>query len=236
MNQKNKILPFVMLGDPLYAKETILKLAEQSSGLEIGFPFSNAIADGPVVQRSHIRALKNEFTLEKGFSQLKEIKDLTNLPLHIMISVTVVEKIGSDKLFRKLFENGATSVLLPDVPFEESNKYKSIANLVGLNYTHLISPNTSRIILNEIVKDNKGFIYLTSVCGSTGIRTKVNENLDKTIKSIKELCDVQIYVGFGIKNKSDINKLAAKGVGSVIGSAILKTLEENKSIEELDFI
>ncbi|MDR2568345.1 MAG: tryptophan synthase subunit alpha [Mycoplasmataceae bacterium] len=230
--QNNKsLIAYLVAGDPSIEKTGDYIIAMHKAGvdlIEIGIPFSDPSADGPVNQRGMIRALQNGITVEKLFTMVKRVRAAgVDIPLLFMSYCNPIFHFGYDKFFAKCQESGIDGVIIPDVPYEELKEYSDYANNYGIEYITLIAPTSSERV-EILAKQAKGFIYLISSLGVTGARTKINNNINDLAKKIKEFTDIPVAIGFGISTPEQAREMTRTADGCVIGSAIVKIIEEYK--------
>ena len=242
MFKKNIIMPFVVLGDPDYnsSLKIIKTLIDNGSGaLELGFAFSDPIADGKVIQKANKRALDNGITTLKAFELLKEIRDYSEIPISIMLSYNLAYQHGLDSFYKKCHDLKIDAILFPDLPLEESDEVMQYSKKYSIDQIFMVSQITSEARLEKMAKLCSGYVYLVSRLGTTGTREKLNSNLKKLIEKTKRYFNIPIYVGFGISKPEHVQKVFTIGAnGVIIGSAISRIIEENhankiKMIENL---
>lgn len=220
------------------------KVAEliQKSGadfMEIGIPYSDPVADGPVIQQAHVRALKNGMNLQTLFAQLLEIKDSVTIPKVLMGYINPVMQFGFEKFCQKCANCGIYGLIIPDLPPVEFEKnYRAIIEKYGLHFIFLITPETSNERIKYLDSLSSGFLYAVSSSSTTG-NTEKQVNNEKYLKRIGNLeLKNPVFVGFGIKNKLDFESITQQTQGGIIGTAFVKILLENQNWEEKgkDFI
>lgn len=220
------------------------KVAEliQKSGadfMEIGIPYSDPVADGPVIQQAHVRALKNGMNLQTLFAQLLEIKDSVTIPKVLMGYINPVMQFGFEKFCQKCANCGIYGLIIPDLPPAEFEKnYRAIIEKYGLHFIFLITPETSNESIKYLDSLSSGFLYAVSSSSTTG-NTEKQVNNEKYLKRIGNLeLKNPVFVGFGIKNKLDFESVTQQTQGGIIGTAFVKILLENQNWEEKgkDFI
>lgn len=220
------------------------KVAEliQKSGadfMEIGIPYSDPVADGPVIQQAHVRALKNGMNLQTLFAQLLEIKDSVTIPKVLMGYINPVMQFGFEKFCQKCANCGIYGLIIPDLPPAEFEKnYRAIIEKYGLHFIFLITPETSNERIKYLDSLSSGFLYAVSSSSTTG-NTEKQVNNEKYLKRIGNLeLKNPVFVGFGIKNKLDFESVTQQTQGGIIGTAFVKILLENQNWEEKgkDFI
>jgi len=207
----------------------------QDSGadmMEIGIPYSDPVADGPVIQDAHSLALKNGMSIKKLFEQLAEIKESVTIPKILMGYLNPVLQFGFENFCHKCSETGLSGLIIPDLPpIEFEKKYGEILKKYNLNFTFLVTPETSEERIKYLDSLSSGFLYAVSSSSTTGNENAVlkNENYLDRLASLK--LKNSIFIGFGIKNKPDFENVTEKAQGGIIGTAFVKILLENKNWE-----
>jgi len=205
--------------------------------IEIGMPFSDPVADGPVIQRSSEKALRNGISLKLLFNQLSQIRKATDIPLIIMGYINPVFKYGMEKFLSKCKETGIDGVIIPDLPVEEYIKsYKGLFEKYGVINIFLISPQTPDARITYIDSIAKGFLYIVSSSATTGSLKKFDESQTDYFKRIRFLnLKNPALIGFGISDKTTFQSACEYANGAIIGSAFIRALEENSiSGESID--
>ena len=228
--KKKAFIGFLTAGDPnLESTETFIdKMIEAGTSLiEIGIPFSDPIAEGSVITKADIRALAANTTTDKIFDMLKNVrKKHPDFPLVFMTYVNPVFSYGYDRFFKKAQELNMLGIIIPDLPFEEKNEASIIAKKYNQEVISLIAP-TSDDRIKKIASDSNGFIYLVSSMGVTGMRSEIKTDLNKIVTEIRKYTNTPIAIGFGISNPVQAKKMADISDGVIIGSAIVKIIEEH---------
>jgi len=222
-------IAFVTGGDPSIekTKEFVLEMIRAGADLiEIGIPFSDPIAEGPVIQEANNRALAAGATVEKLFNLVAGLRKETSVPLLFMTYLNPVFHYGYDAFFKRSSEVGLDGIIIPDLPFEEQAPVKEAAGKFGIDLISLIAP-TSEARIKEIAKTASGFIYLVSSMGVTGIRGKITTDLDSITKAIKSVSSVPLAIGFGIHTPAQAAQMAKIADGVIVGSAIVKIAAEH---------
>lgn len=217
---------FVTAGDPdLETSEKImLKMAEAGCDLiEIGIPFSDPIAEGPVIQEANLRSLSQGTTTDKVFELTERVSKQIDIPLVYMTYLNVLFKYGYDNFLEKAVKSGISGVIIPDLPFEEKQELQSVAEKYGIDVISLIAP-TSENRIKMIASNSRGFIYTVSSLGVTGTRSEITTDLDTITKHIKDVTDVPVAIGFGINTPEQAKKYADIADGVIVGSAIVKII------------
>ncbi len=229
-NQK-ALISYIMVGFP-NEKATISAVRGLVKGgvdiIELGFPFSDPIADGPVIQNASTISLKKGTKINKFFNIVKKIRKETDIPLVLMTYTNILYNMGYTKFISKARKAGIDGFILPDMSIEESKEYlKSAKN--NADTIFLVSPNTSKTRIQKISKVSTGFLYLVAVFGTTGVKTEIKNYTIKAIKDIKKQTKgkIPVGVGFGISTPNDVKKYIKAGVDAVIvGSVYLKLIEK----------
>ena len=226
---KKAFIGFITAGDPNIESTEIFidKMIEAGTALiEIGIPFSDPIAEGSVITKADIRALKSKTTTDKIFDMIKNVrKKHPTFPLVFMTYANPVFSYGYDKFFKKAEELNMQGIIIPDMPFEEKEEVYQVAKKYNQEVISLIAP-TSQDRIKNIAKNASGFIYLVSSMGVTGMRNEFNFDLDSMVKEIKKYTDVPVAIGFGISNPEQAKKMASISDGVIIGSAIVRIVEQ----------
>lgn len=233
-NQK-ALITFITAGDPDIetTEKLIIKMAEAGVDLiEVGVPFSDPVAEGPVIQASSQRALEGNVTLSQIFDCVERVRKQTDIPILLMMYINTLFKYGKDKFFRMCQEKGVDGVIVPDLPYEERGEIENEADAYGIYSISLIAP-TSDNRIEKIAKSSKGFIYCVSSLGVTGQRDHFTTNFESFIGAIKAHTDNPVMLGFGISNPEQVRELKRYADGVIIGSAIVKIIGDyGKESEE----
>lgn len=235
-NKKKAFVVYISSGDPDIntTKDLVLKL--QDSGvdiIELGIPFSDPVADGPVIQNASIRALDNGVTLSKIFSMLLSIKDKVSVPLVFMTYYNPVFHYGVDRFLKTSKECGVDGLIIPDMPMEEAKAIMGKVKKYKMSLILLVSPTTENTRLKEIAKNSGGFIYYVSLKGVTGARKSLSTNIKANVKKIKRFTDKPVCVGFGVSNSRQAKEISKYADGVIVGSAVIKVLEKNLGKKDL---
>lgn len=228
-NHKKAFIAFLTAGDPVMEKtvEYILELEKAGASLvEIGIPFSDPMAEGPVIQEANIRALSNGMTTDKVFEIVKEVRKVSNIPLCLMTYLNPVFHFGYDNFFKKCQDVGVDGIIIPDCPYEESKEVSDVCYQYGVDLISMIAP-TSKDRTLEIASKAKGFIYLVSSMGVTGMRSNIVTDIEGIVESIKSVTDTPVAVGFGINNPQQVKHFGNIADGVIVGSAIVNIIKEH---------
>lgn len=221
-------IAFITCGDPDLetTKKVVLEACKNGADLiELGIPFSDPTAEGPVIQGANIRALAGGVTTDKVFDLVRELRKETDTPFVFMTYANVVFSYGSEKFISLCKETGVDGIILPDLPFEEKEEFSPVCDKYGVDLISLIAP-TSENRISMIAKEAQGFIYIVSSLGVTGTRSEIKTDLTSIVKVIRENTDIPCAIGFGISTPEQAAKMAAVSDGAIVGSAIIKILEK----------
>lgn len=224
---KKAFIPFLTAGDPdiKTSLENYKAVAEAGADLiEIGIPFSDPIAEGPVIQEADIRALVSGTTTDDVFKMVKELrKTVTETPLVFMTYANPVYHYGLDEFFKKTAEAGVQGIIIPDIPYEEKAEFVEAANKYGVEFVSLIAP-TSEERVKTIASEAQGFLYVVSSMGVTGTRTdgQFDSHLTDILAKIHETTDVPAAIGFGVSTPEQAATMASIADGVIVGSAMVK--------------
>lgn len=221
-------IPFITCGDPdLATTEAVVRAAVENGAdlIELGIPFSDPTAEGPVIQGANLRALNGGIKTDMIFEFVKKIRVDIQIPMVFMTYANVVYSYGAEKFISNCKEVGIDGLILPDLPFEEKDEFLPICHKYGVDLISLIAP-TSANRISMIAKEAEGFIYLVSSLGVTGTRSEITTDLGSIVKVIRENTDIPCAIGFGISTPEQAKKMADLSDGAIVGSAIIKQLEK----------
>ena len=224
-------------GDPTLEGTADVIRAMERRGIamvEVGFPFSDPLADGPVIQTAATRAIRNGMTISKLFAQLKEIKDEVSIPLVLMGYLNVVMQYGVEAFFRSCADSGVSGVIIPDLPFRDyMEEVRPIAQKYGIHVIMLITPETEEERVRFIDDNTDGFIYMVSSASITGAQQSFDERKQEYFRRIDAM-DLKHprMIGFGISNKQTLEAAQANAAGAIIGSKFVTLLEQSASPDE----
>ncbi|MCR4840539.1 MAG: tryptophan synthase subunit alpha [Lachnospiraceae bacterium] len=222
-------IPFITCGDPnLEVTKACVREAVKNGAdlVELGVPFSDPTAEGPVIMEANERALAGGVTTDKVFAMVRELREDVKIPLVFMTYANVVFSYGSEKFISTCREVGIDGIILPDLPFEEKDEFLPFCEKYDVDLISLIAP-TSAERISMIAKEATGFIYLVSSLGVTGTRTEITTDLKSIVDVIRENTDVPCAIGFGISNPEQAKKMSALSDGAIIGSAIVRIIAEH---------
>ena len=223
-------IPFITCGDPdLETTEKVVYAMEEAGAdlIELGIPFSDPTAEGPVIQEANIRALngKDKVTTDKVFELVVKLRKKVKVPMVFMTYANVVFSYGSEKFIARCKEVGIDGLILPDIPFEEKEEFDPICKQYGLDLVSLIAP-TSHERISMIAKEANGFVYCVSSLGVTGTRTEITTNVGEMVELVKKTKDIPCAIGFGISTPEQAAKMAGYADGVIVGSAIVKIIAQ----------
>lgn len=222
--RKKAFIPFITCGDPdLGTTEKLIgTMADAGADLiELGIPFSDPTAEGPVIQGANLRALSGGVTTDKVFEMVRRARKSVQVPMAIMTYANVVFSYGTERFIKTAGDIGIDGLILPDVPFEEKEEFAPACRRYGLDLISMVAP-TSNDRISMIAKEAVGFIYCVSSLGVTGVRSKITSDVGAMVKLVREVTDIPVAVGFGISTPKQAAEMAAIADGVIVGSAIVK--------------
>ncbi len=228
VNQK-AFIAFLTAGDPSLEKteEFILAMADAGADLiEIGIPFSDPIAEGPVIEAANERALSVGTTTDKIFAMVARVRQKTDIPLVFLTYMNPIFVYGTERFFTACEKAGINGVIIPDLPFEEKGEVLGAAGNHGLDVITLIAP-TSQDRIQMLAKEATGFIYLVSSMGVTGVRSEIKTDLAAIIADIRQVTQTPVAVGFGIATPEQATTISQIADGVIVGSAIVRIIAEH---------
>lgn len=221
-------IAFLTGGDPSIEKseEFILQMVNGGADLiEIGIPFSDPVAEGPVIQQANIRALSAGATTDTIFDLVEAVRQKSEVPLVFLTYLNPVFNYGYERFFARCHALGVDGMIIPDLPFEEKEELAGIAERYGVDVISLIAP-TSEQRIKQIAQEAKGFLYVVSSMGVTGIRSELKTDLKSILATAKETGNLPAAVGFGINTPEQAKEIASIADGVIVGSAIVKIIEK----------
>ncbi len=221
-------IPFITCGDPdLETTAAVVRSAVENGAdlIELGIPFSDPTAEGPVIQEANIRALSGGVNTEKIFGLVRELRKDITVPIVFMTYANVVFSYDPEKFISICSEIGIDGLVLPDIPFEERDDFLPLCRKYGVDLISFIAP-TSKDRIAMIAKEAEGFLYVVSSLGVTGTRSEITTDLESIMKIIRENTDIPCAIGFGISTPEQAKKMADISDGAIVGSAIIKLLAQ----------
>lgn len=222
-------IPFITCGDPdLETTEQLIYAMERAGAdlIELGIPFSDPTAEGPVIQEANIRSLSAGTTTDKVFDLVRRVRKTTQIPLVFMTYANVIFSNGIDRFAKTAAEAGIDGIILPDVPFEEADEFEVPFAKVGIDRIPMIAP-TSHERIAAIAKKAHGFVYCVSSLGVTGVRSNITTDIGAMVALVKEQQGIPCAVGFGISTPEQARTMVAQSDGAIVGSAIVKLCAQN---------
>lgn len=221
-------ITFITCGDPdLETTAAVVRAAADNGAdlIELGIPFSDPTAEGPVIQGANLRALKGGVTTDKIFDLVRELRKDVTIPMVFMTYANVVFSYGAERFISTCNEIGIDGLILPDLPFEEKDEFLSVCHEYDVDLISLIAP-TSENRIAMIAKEAEGFLYIVSSLGVTGTRSEIKTDLASIVKVVRENSDIPCAIGFGISTPEQAKKMADIADGAIVGSAIVKIIEK----------
>lgn len=238
LKNKNEkaMIPFITAGDPDFETTVSAVLGMERAGadiIELGIPYSDPIADGPVIQASSKRALKGGAKIKDIMAAVKKIREKSNIPVIYLVYYNSIFRYGMEKFMKECMENGADGLIIPDLPIEERKAISDIAEPYNIDLIPLVAP-TSKERIKKIAEGGKGFIYCISVNGVTGMRkdSSIKTNIKKYMELVSSYTDLPKALGFGISNAEMAKEYKDYCDGIIVGSAIVKIMAQSKDRKE----
>ena len=222
------LIPFITCGDPSLevTKECVHAFVEAGADLiELGIPFSDPTAEGPVIMEASMRALKAGTTTDKIFEFVRDLRKDIKIPMVFMTYANVLFSYGSERFIQTSADIGIDGFILPDIPFEEKDEFDGICRQYGTDLISMIAP-TSKERISMIASEASGFLYCVSSLGVTGTRSTISNDVGAMIRTAKEAKDIPCAVGFGISGPEQAAAMAALSDGVIVGSAFIKILAQ----------
>ena len=232
MRQEGRIalMPFLMAGDPDLGTTAKILLRLQRSGadiIELGIPYSDPLADGPVIQAAAARALSAGASPTRVLEMLGDLKDKLTVPIILFTYSNPLLNRGMERFCFEAAEAGANGLIVPDLPLEEAEKLSPIASSHGLDLVLLVAPTTPKERMVRIAESSKGFIYLVSVTGVTGERRIIEDRVESLVDELRRSSSTPIAVGFGISGPRQIQQVLSWGAdGAIVGSAFINRISK----------
>ncbi|MBO6149811.1 MAG: tryptophan synthase subunit alpha [Clostridium sp.] len=227
--QKGKaFIPFITCGDPdLETTGKVVRAAVENGAdlIELGIPFSDPTAEGPVIQEANVRALAGGVTTDKIFDFVRDLRRDVHIPLVFMTYANVVFSYGAERFISACRDIGIDGLILPDLPFEEKEEFLPVCRKYDVALISMIAP-TSENRIAAIAKEAEGFLYIVSSLGVTGVRSEIKTDLSAIMKVVREHTDVPCAIGFGISRPEQARKMSEISDGVIVGSAIIKLLAQ----------
>lgn len=222
-------IAFITCGDPdLETTAAAVRAAVENGAdlIELGIPFSDPTAEGPVIQGANLRALNGGVTTDKIFEFVRTLRQDVTVPMVFMTYANVVFSYGAERFISTCQEIGIDGLILPDLPFEEKEEFLPLCHQYDVDLVSLIAP-TSENRIAMIAKEAEGFLYIVSSLGVTGTRSEIKTDLESIVKVVRENTDIPCAIGFGISTPEQARQMASLADGAIVGSAIIKLLEKH---------
>ena len=222
-------IAFITCGDPDLGTTADCVRAAVDGGadlIELGIPFSDPTAEGPVIQSANARALAGGVTTDKIFAMVKELRRDVSVPMVFMTYANVVYSYGIERFCDRCVEAGIDGMILPDVPFEEKEEFAPACRERGLSFISLIAP-TSENRVAMIAREAEGFLYIVSSMGVTGVRSEITTDIGAMVELVRKSTSIPCAVGFGISTPEQAAKMAGLSDGAIVGSAIVRLIHES---------
>lgn len=226
--QGKAFVAFITCGDPDLETTAAAVRAAVANGadlIELGIPFSDPTAEGPVIQGANIRALSGGVTTDKIFDLVRDLRTDITVPMVFMTYANVVFSYGAETFIATCKEIGIDGLILPDIPYEEKEEFLPICHRYDVDLISLIAP-TSENRISMIAKEAEGFLYIVSSLGVTGTRSEIKTDLKSIVDVVRQNTDIPCAIGFGISTPEQAGKMAAISDGAIVGSAIVKLIEQ----------
>jgi tryptophan synthase alpha chain len=231
---KKALITFLTVGDPNLdvSEKAIRTMQEEGVDLiELGVPFSDPSADGKTIQDADARSLANGTNIHKVFELVEKVRKDVTVPMVFLLYYNVMFQYGLDEFFKKCQSTGIDGLIIPDLPYEESDEIKEYTEKYGVYQINLVSP-TSRDRVQKIAENSHGFLYCVSSLGVTGEKSSFQTDFDEFFSIINKYTKIPACVGFGISNGQQVKELSAYCDGAIVGSAIVKAIASGKNEEE----
>ena len=226
--QGKAFVAFITCGDPDLETTAAAVRAAVANGadlIELGIPFSDPTAEGPVIQGANIRALSGGVTTDKIFDLVRDLRTDITVPMVFMTYANMVFSYGTETFISTCKEIGIDGLILPDIPYEEKEEFLPICHKYDVELISLIAP-TSENRISMIAKEAEGFLYIVSSLGVTGTRSEIKTDLKSIVDVVRQNTDIPCAIGFGISTPEQAGKMAAISDGAIVGSAIVKLIEK----------
>ena len=228
--KETALIPFITVGDPdLETTVEIIRTLEEAGAdmIELGVPYSDPLADGPVIQRASGRALQHRITLEKCIGVASAARAAgVKLPFILFSYFNPILRLGLDRFFELIREHGISGMIIPDLPIEEDSEVRALAEAANVHLIPLVAP-TSNDRVKRIAEQARGFVYCVSSLGVTGVRADFHHGIDEFLQTVRSATDTPIAVGFGISSREQVLRFAGQTDGVIVGSAIVRRIEES---------
>ncbi len=235
--RQKALVAFITAGDPdMETTERVFGVLEKNGAdlVEIGVPFTDPLADGPVILQSALRSLDAGTTLEKIIKLVGDIRKKSQLPIVLMSSYNPIFVYGDKRFIDDALEAGVDGAIIPDLPPEEGKDLAAYAQEKEFSMIYLLAPTSTPKRVERVLKQSDGFIYYISITGVTGVRSSLAEGIEEKVAKIREKAELPVLIGFGISDQEQAKKAAEISDGVIVGSALVKTIQENPDPQTCD--
>lgn len=225
--RQKALIAYLMAGDPGLVETEQLVLALEQAGadiIELGVPFSDPIADGPVIQQAAERALRNGTSLRKIFASVTSLRQRTNIPIILMLYYNSIHAMGCEEFCKAAAAAGVDGVIVPDMPPDEAGPLKIPADATGLSLIFLLAPTSTGDRRKLVAKESHGFVYYVSLTGITGAKLSNTEDIQQNVQKLKKISASPVAVGFGVATPEEAAQVSKMADGVIVGSAIVKRI------------
>lgn len=225
-NGKKALIPYICSGDPSIEMTEKLVYALEEAGadiVELGIPFSDPLADGPVIQAAGLRAFASGYRLSDTFKVVENVRKKSEIPIVIMVYYSSIIGFGKEDFLNRCVKSGVDGLIIPDLPYEEYDEFKPMVDKTNIYMIPLVGL-TSGDRIPMLVKEAKGFVYCVSSMGVTGVRKEFDSRVEGFVREVKKHTDTPACIGFGISSKEDIDKFESYADGCIVGSAIVRKI------------
>jgi tryptophan synthase alpha chain len=233
------LMPFITAGDPdLATTEALLPALEQAgaSVVELGIPFSDPIADGPVIEGSMTRALNNGVTLAEVLAMVRSVRPHVSLGLVAMVSYSIVYRYGLERFLADAAAAGIDGFIFPDLPVDEAGPAQAAVQQKGLTMSLLVAPTTPIDRAKQIAAASSGFVYVVSRAGTTGEQGQLPEALSQRLSELRKVTDLPLAVGFGIGRPEHVRQVVAEADAAIVGSALMRQVNEHRQADRASLV
>ena len=224
------LITYIMAGDPSLQETEQLVVELERAGadvIELGVPFSDPIADGPVIQQAADRALKSGTSLKRILSSVAHMRTVTQVPIVLMAYYNTIHAVSFEEFWREALKSGVDGLIVPDMPPDEAGPLQGPAREAGLSLIFLLAPTSTPARRNFVVKQSEGFLYYVSLTGITGAQLRDVADVGNNVEKIRKQSRVPIAVGFGVATPEDAARVAAVADGVIVGSALVRRIHES---------
>lgn len=229
--KEKALIPYIMAGDPSLADTESLIVSLERAGadlIEIGVPFSDPIADGPVIQRAAERAMQSGTSLPGIIRLVQSVRAITQVPLILMTYYNTIMAMGEQRFCHEAVEAGVDGVIVPDMPPEEAGLLQKAADEQGLCVIFLLAPTSTPSRQTDVITRTRGFIYYVSMTGITGAKLRHLDSIQRNVLALQRKASKPVAVGFGIATPEEARHIAAFADGVIVGSAFVRIIEEHR--------